>query len=232
MSRVCPFTIAAVTVSMVVVMVPQVVVAQPFEGALTMRLSAKGANGLPVQEVEYLVRGGKVRVSMNGPAGAMSLLSVPQEQKVYVLMASQNAYMEMPIAEASSSVAAATPGNFLQQTRVVGIVEPTRVGLEERPAAIAVGFPPELPAVAHRPESACRYEADCRRHVVIAADADQECDPRSEIVLEGGDDCRADRIGDRRNTERHVGLPLAQLPQRTRYSSTVGPRKREAAHLG
>ena len=109
MSRVCPFTIAAATVSMVVVLVPQVVVAQPFEGALTMRLSAKGANGLPVQEVEYLVRGGKVRVSMNGPAGAMSLLSVPQEQKVYVLMASQNAYMEMPIAEASSSVAAATP---------------------------------------------------------------------------------------------------------------------------
>ena len=111
MSRVCPFTIAAATVSMVVVLVPQVVVAQPFEGALTMRLSAKGANGLPVQEVEYLVRGGKVRVSMNGPAGAMSLLSVPQEQKVYVLMASQNAYMEMPIAEASSSVAAATPAD-------------------------------------------------------------------------------------------------------------------------
>ena len=111
MSRVCPFTIAAATVSMVVVLVPQVVVAQPFEGALTMRLSAKGANGLPVQEVEYLVRGGKVRVSMNGPVGAMSLLSVPQEQKVYVLMASQNAYMEMPIAEASSSVAAATPAD-------------------------------------------------------------------------------------------------------------------------
>ena len=45
MSRVCPITIAAATVSMVVVMVPRVVVAQPFEGALTMRLLATSANG-------------------------------------------------------------------------------------------------------------------------------------------------------------------------------------------
>jgi hypothetical protein len=74
-----------------------------------MRLTSKGANGPQVQEVEYLVRGGKVRVSMGGPAGAMSLLSVPQEQKVYVLMAAQSAYMEMPISDASSSVAAKTP---------------------------------------------------------------------------------------------------------------------------
>ena len=111
MSRVCPFTIAAATVSMLVVMVPQVIAAQPFEGAVTMRMSAKGANGPQSQEMEYLVRGGKVRVSMGGPAGVMSLLSVPQEQKVYVLMAAQNAYMEMPISEASSSVAAKTPAD-------------------------------------------------------------------------------------------------------------------------
>ena len=111
MSRVCPFTIAAATVSMLVVRVPQVIAAQPFEGAVTMRMSAKGANGPQSQEMEYLVRGGKVRVSMGGPAGVMSLLSVPQEQKVYVLMAAQNAYMEMPISEASSSVAAKTPAD-------------------------------------------------------------------------------------------------------------------------
>ena len=76
-----------------------------------MRLSAKGANGPQLQEMEYLVRAGKVRVSMGGPAGAMSLLSVPQEQKVYVLMAAQNAYMEMPMADAASSVAAKTPAD-------------------------------------------------------------------------------------------------------------------------
>jgi hypothetical protein len=111
MSRVSPITIAAAMASMCVVAVPQVIAAQPFEGAVTMRMSAKGANGPQSQEMEYLVRGGKVRVSMGGPAGAMSLLSVPQEQKVYVLMAAQNAYMEMPLADVSSSVAAKTPAD-------------------------------------------------------------------------------------------------------------------------
>ncbi len=94
---------------MCAVVMPRVVTAQPFEGAVTMRMSAKGANGPQLQDIEYLVRNGKVRVSMGGPAGAMALLSVPQEQKVYMLMAAQNAYMEMPIAQAASSVAAKTP---------------------------------------------------------------------------------------------------------------------------
>jgi hypothetical protein len=109
MRRVCPAAVAAATVSMWAVVVPSELSAQPFEGAVTMRLSGKGANGPQVQEVEYLVRGGRARVSMGGPAGAMALLSVPQEQKVYVLLAAQNAYMEMPISDASSSVAAKTP---------------------------------------------------------------------------------------------------------------------------
>lgn len=108
MHRVSLVTLAAAAVLMCVVVFPRVVAAQPFEGAVTMRLSAKGANGLPLPEMEYLVRNGKVRVSMGGPAGAMSLLSVPQEQKVYVLIAAQHAYMEMPIADAASSVAAKT----------------------------------------------------------------------------------------------------------------------------
>jgi hypothetical protein len=111
MRRVFPITLAAATASMCVVAVPQVIAAQPFEGAVTMRMSAKGVNGPQSQEMEYLVRGGRVRVSMGGPAGAMSLLSVPQEQKVYVLMAAQNAYMEMPLADASASVAAKTPAD-------------------------------------------------------------------------------------------------------------------------
>ncbi len=109
MRRVSPVTIAAATVTLLAVVPAPTVAAQPFEGAVTMRLSAKGANGPQVQEVEYLVRNGKVRVSMGGPAGAMSLLSVPQEQKVYVLMAGQHAYMELPVADAASGVAANTP---------------------------------------------------------------------------------------------------------------------------
>ncbi|WP_411278954.1 DUF4412 domain-containing protein [Gemmatimonas sp.] len=109
MSRVFSITIAAATATIFVVAVPRTLAAQPFEGAVTMRMSAKGANGLQRQEMEYLVRNGKVRVSMGGPAGAMSLLSVPQEQKVYVLIAAQKSYMEMPIAGAASSVAAKPP---------------------------------------------------------------------------------------------------------------------------
>ena len=111
MRRVCAAAVAAVVVSMFAVVVPSELSAQPFEGAVTMRMSPKGANGAPVQELEYLVRNGKVRVSMGGPAGAMALLSVPQEQKVYVLMAAQNAYMEMPVADASSRVAPKAPAD-------------------------------------------------------------------------------------------------------------------------
>ena len=109
MSRVSSLTIASATVFVFAVGLPGVVAAQPFEGAVSMRMTAKGVNGPQVQEIEYLVRNGKVRVSMGGPAGAMSLLSVPQEQKVYVLMAAQNMYMEMPAADAASSVAAKAP---------------------------------------------------------------------------------------------------------------------------
>ena len=92
MHRVSLVTLAAAAVLMCVVVFQRVVAAQPFEGAVTMRLSAMGANGLPLPEMEYLVRNGEVRVSMGGRAGAMSLLSVPQEQKVYVLIAAQHAY--------------------------------------------------------------------------------------------------------------------------------------------
>ena len=98
---------AAATVLLVAAIVPSVLLAQPFEGAVTMRIAGRGPKGAVPQEVEYLVRNGKVRVSMGGPAGAMSLLSVPQEQKVYVLMAAQSAYMELASAEVSSGDGAA-----------------------------------------------------------------------------------------------------------------------------
>ncbi|QJR34012.1 DUF4412 domain-containing protein [Gemmatimonas groenlandica] len=99
------------TVAFFLAVVPDVLLAQPFEGAVTMRMTGKGAGSVQQQEIEYLVRNGKVRVSTGGPGGAMALISVPQEQKVYVLLAAQNTYMEMPIAEAASSVAAKTPAD-------------------------------------------------------------------------------------------------------------------------
>lgn len=109
MYRVSFTPMAAASLTLVAAAVPGVMKAQPFEGAVTMRVTANGPQGAQQQQLEYLVRGGKVRVSMGGPSGAMALLSVPQEQKVYVLMAAQHSYMEMPIADAAATVAARTP---------------------------------------------------------------------------------------------------------------------------
>jgi hypothetical protein len=71
----------------------------PFEGVLTIRMSAKTAQGTMNQELEYLMRGGKVRVNLGAAAGlpiaGASMIMIPQENKLYMLMASQGAYMEM-----------------------------------------------------------------------------------------------------------------------------------------
>lgn len=111
MFRVSVGSVAAASLTVLAALAPQAALAQPFEGAVTMRMTGKGAGGVQQQEMEYLVRNGSVRVSMGGPGGAMALISVPQEQKLYVLMAAQNAYMEMPVADAASSVAARTPAD-------------------------------------------------------------------------------------------------------------------------
>jgi hypothetical protein len=108
MYRVLPITVVA-TATLMSALAPRALLAQPFEGAVTMRTSARTANGPQVQELEYLVRGGKVRVSMGGPAGGMSVLSLPTEKKVYVLMAAQSAYMEVSLADAAARVATQTP---------------------------------------------------------------------------------------------------------------------------
>lgn len=71
--------------------------AQPFEGTITMRMSARTAQGVMNQQMEYLVRSGKLRVNMAGPAGGMAMIAVPQERKMYMLVAAQNAYMEMAL---------------------------------------------------------------------------------------------------------------------------------------
>ncbi len=89
----------------------------PFEGAVTMRLSSappKSAspNGnAPTQEMEYLVRNGKVRVNMGGQGAGMSVRTSPQEEKLFILMPMQNAYMEMPLAAAAASAREAVPAD-------------------------------------------------------------------------------------------------------------------------
>ena len=70
--------------------------AQQFEGAISMRMGAIGGAGAP-QDVEFLTRGARgVRVNAAGPMGAMAMISLPAEQKIYVLIDAQNVYMELP----------------------------------------------------------------------------------------------------------------------------------------
>lgn len=89
-------------------MMPVTLAAQAFEGSVTMRVNtgARGSaqgGGAATQQLEYQVRGGKVRVNLGGPMGGMAMLAVPQERKLYMLMAAQQSYMEMPFAEAANA---------------------------------------------------------------------------------------------------------------------------------
>lgn len=91
-------------VSLLGLAAPAVLSAQaPFEGAVTIRITAASPNGgAQPQQMEYLVRNGKIRVNMSGAGAGMSVLTSPQEQKLFVLIPMQNAYMEMPMAEVTS----------------------------------------------------------------------------------------------------------------------------------
>jgi hypothetical protein len=83
----------------------------PFEGVVTMRLNAGTAPGAGAaarpQELEYLIRNGKARVNLAGPGGGMAMIMVPAEKKMYMLMAAQHAYLEVPVSEVVSAAAAA-----------------------------------------------------------------------------------------------------------------------------
>lgn len=81
--------------------------ASVFEGAVTMRLGIRGgATSAPMPtQAEYLVRGDKVRMNIGTGTGSMSVLSLPQEKKLYLLMAAQQAYAEIPVGAASARAA-------------------------------------------------------------------------------------------------------------------------------
>lgn len=91
----------------------QVLRAQPaFEGAITMRMTSKTPQGEFNQPIEYLMRGGKVRVNLAAPPGmpvaGASVIMVPQEKKMYMLLAAQNAYMEVAIPDSAAALAEVT----------------------------------------------------------------------------------------------------------------------------
>ena len=91
--------------------------AQAFEGVVTMRTSAAAPRGAPGagagqragQDIEYLVRNGAVRVNMSGAAGGMSMLITPPARTLFILMAAQRAYMEMPMGAMAAAPTAAPP---------------------------------------------------------------------------------------------------------------------------
>jgi hypothetical protein len=70
--------------------------AQDFEGAITVRMAAT-RNGQPAPDLEYLARGGRVRVNVRSPMGSVAMIAVPAEKKLYTLMDAQSAYMEQPL---------------------------------------------------------------------------------------------------------------------------------------
>jgi hypothetical protein len=80
----------------------------PFEGVVTMRMSGRGGPGAPpggasAQEIEYSISGRRMRMSIAGPAGGMTMLMLPADKKIYMLMAAQNAYVEMPMADVAAT---------------------------------------------------------------------------------------------------------------------------------
>jgi hypothetical protein len=93
------------------VRVPSVQAQGDFEGSVSLRLMARAPQGLTMQPVEYLVRAGKVRVNIVGPMGGMAMLAVPREQKLYLLMAAQNAYSEIPITAAAGTAVTEASGD-------------------------------------------------------------------------------------------------------------------------
>lgn len=86
--------VAAITTALLTMASPGV--AQDFEGLITMQFSGLAANGVP-QDVEFFTRGSRgVRVNAAGPMGAMSMISMPAEKKIYIVIDAQSIYMELP----------------------------------------------------------------------------------------------------------------------------------------
>jgi hypothetical protein len=75
-----------------------------------MRMGMRGAQGAPAaQELEYLISGKRARMNMAGPMGGMSLLVLPADKKIYMLVPAQNTYMEMPMGDVANTAAGSAP---------------------------------------------------------------------------------------------------------------------------
>jgi hypothetical protein len=90
--------------------------AQDFEGTITVRM-ATGRNGEAAPDLEYLARGGKVRINARSPMGSMAMIAVPAEKKLYTLLDAQSAYMEQPLSlDGARGSTANTPAPTITRT--------------------------------------------------------------------------------------------------------------------
>ena len=74
---------------------PREMQSQAFEGAISIRLTNVGRNGAASQDLEYLTRGGNVRVNVSTPGGPIAILHLIDGAKTYLMMESQKAYTEV-----------------------------------------------------------------------------------------------------------------------------------------
>lgn len=77
--------------------------AQAFEGVITVKITGRGTargEAIAPQLVEFLSRGTRgTRVNITGQMGSMSMLTLPAEKKMFMLLESRSMYVEMPLAE-------------------------------------------------------------------------------------------------------------------------------------
>lgn len=94
--------LGAFTVGASALFLPVALHAQGFEGAITMRM-AQPRNGPALPELEFLSRGGNVRVNVMSPAGSLVILGLGSEKKTYMLIESQRSYTEISAADVVES---------------------------------------------------------------------------------------------------------------------------------
>lgn len=80
--------------------------AQAFEGVISMHMPGAGRDGQPNPDIEYMARGGKLRVNVKSPLGQLGMIGVPAEKKIYLLMDAQRMYAEQPMQIDASAAAA------------------------------------------------------------------------------------------------------------------------------
>ncbi len=89
--------------------------AQGFEGAITMRM-AQPRNGPALPELEFLSRGGNVRVNVMSPAGSLVILGLGSEKKTYMIIESQRSYTEISAGDVADAGGAENAGLKMTKT--------------------------------------------------------------------------------------------------------------------